>query len=245
MARLARHHGGRRRRPHPPEFLKTFGLRNDAIIPQWIPSATPEQINQIADAKEQLYRRLVRERGLEPLPGARHWTERLALDGWLQAIASFGSARKCRRGAHRHRPRALLPGHRLGRGCHARQARSPSFSRRRRAPRLHPRSIRGCRRCSRRHPGRPPRRNAQHRSPPQSAAPPRRLGRHLTRRPPSRRLRPPAENEAMTRIRVPPAAFLHPLAVTSPSPVRRKRSHHPNSEFHFPASRIQLMVRSR
>ena len=71
-----------------PEFLKTFGLRNDAIIPQWIPSATPEQINQIADAKEQLYRRLVRERGLEPLPGARHWTERLALDGWLQAIAS-------------------------------------------------------------------------------------------------------------------------------------------------------------
>ncbi len=70
------------------EFLKTFGLRNDAIVPQWIPGATPERIDQIARAKEQLYRRLVREGGLDPLPGARHWTERLARDGWRQAIAS-------------------------------------------------------------------------------------------------------------------------------------------------------------
>src|SRR5271163_1601421 len=70
------------------QFLKTFGLRNDAIVPQWIPNATPERIDQIAIAKEQLYRRLVREGGLEPLPGARHWIERLARDGWRQAIAS-------------------------------------------------------------------------------------------------------------------------------------------------------------
>jgi HAD superfamily hydrolase (TIGR01509 family) len=70
------------------QFLKTFGLRNDAIVPQWIPNATPERVQQIAAAKEQLYRRLVREGGLEPLPGARHWTERLARDGWRQAIAS-------------------------------------------------------------------------------------------------------------------------------------------------------------
>ena len=71
-----------------PRFLETFGLRNDAIVPQWIPGATPERIHQIAIAKEQLYRRLVREGGLEPLPGARHWTERLAREGWQQAIAS-------------------------------------------------------------------------------------------------------------------------------------------------------------
>jgi len=70
------------------QFLKTFGLRNDAIIPQWIPDATPERIQQIAEAKERLYRRLIREGGLEPLPGARHWTERLAQEGWRQAIAS-------------------------------------------------------------------------------------------------------------------------------------------------------------
>jgi beta-phosphoglucomutase len=71
-----------------PQFLKTFGLRNDAIILQWIPGATNEQIDRIADAKEQLYRRMVREGGLAPLPGAAEWTERLAHDGWRQAIAS-------------------------------------------------------------------------------------------------------------------------------------------------------------
>ena len=71
-----------------PQFLKTFGLRNDAIIPQWIPGATSEQIDRIANAKEQLYRGLVRQGGLAPLPGASEWTERLARNGWRQAIAS-------------------------------------------------------------------------------------------------------------------------------------------------------------
>ncbi len=70
------------------QFLKTFGLRNDAIVPQWIPGATTERIERIADAKERLYRQLVREGGLAPLPGAAEWTQRLAADGWLQAIAS-------------------------------------------------------------------------------------------------------------------------------------------------------------
>jgi beta-phosphoglucomutase len=70
------------------EFLKTFGLRNDAIVPQWIPGVTRERVDRIADAKEQHYRRLVREGGLAPLPGVRHWIERLAREGWLQAIAS-------------------------------------------------------------------------------------------------------------------------------------------------------------
>ena len=71
-----------------PQFLKTFGLRNDAIIPQWIPEATTEHVERIANAKEHLYRRLVREGRLVPLPGAAEWTERLARDGWRQAIAS-------------------------------------------------------------------------------------------------------------------------------------------------------------
>ena len=70
------------------QFLATFGLRNDAIIPQWIPDASSARIDGIARSKEELYRRLVREGGLEALPGARHWIEELARDGWLQAIAS-------------------------------------------------------------------------------------------------------------------------------------------------------------
>ena len=71
-----------------PEFLKTFGLRNDAIVPQWVPGATAADIDRIAGAKESLYRRLVREGGLVPLPGAAEWTHRLAAEGWRQAIAS-------------------------------------------------------------------------------------------------------------------------------------------------------------
>jgi HAD superfamily hydrolase (TIGR01509 family) len=71
-----------------PQFLATFGLRNDAIIPQWIPGAVPDQIDAIGGEKERLYRRLVREGGLDPLPGVRHWTEQLSHSGWLQAIAS-------------------------------------------------------------------------------------------------------------------------------------------------------------
>lgn len=70
------------------QFVKTFGLRNDSIVPQWIPDATPERVDTIADAKERHYRRLVREGGLAALPGASEWTTRLAADGWLQAIAS-------------------------------------------------------------------------------------------------------------------------------------------------------------
>lgn len=70
------------------QFLKTFGLRNDVIVPQWIPGASPALTAEIAAAKESLYRRLVREGGLDPLPGARHWTNQLAREGWLQAVAS-------------------------------------------------------------------------------------------------------------------------------------------------------------
>ncbi len=70
------------------QFLKTFGLRNDAIVPQWIPGATPERIAQVADAKERLYRRLVREGGLEPLPGVRQWTDGLAQQGWRHFTSS-------------------------------------------------------------------------------------------------------------------------------------------------------------
>lgn len=70
------------------QFLATFGLRNDAIIPQFLPSATLATIDEIGRAKEEHYRSLVRAGGLDPLPGACHWTEQLARDGWLQAIAS-------------------------------------------------------------------------------------------------------------------------------------------------------------
>ena len=71
------------------QFLKTFGLRNDAIIPQWIPDATPERID--ANRRRQ-------GAALSPVgPGRRTGTSCpapatgpnvLPSEGWRQAIAS-------------------------------------------------------------------------------------------------------------------------------------------------------------
>jgi HAD superfamily hydrolase (TIGR01509 family) len=71
------------------QFLASFGQRDDSIIPQWLGVAsTPEHVEKIASAKEELYRDLIRRHGMKPLPGVRTWLHRLHEDGWLQAIAS-------------------------------------------------------------------------------------------------------------------------------------------------------------
>jgi beta-phosphoglucomutase len=71
------------------QFLETFGLRNDEILPAWLgPGATAERIQRVSDAKEVLYRELVRSGDLRPLPGAAEWVHRLGEQGWRQAIAS-------------------------------------------------------------------------------------------------------------------------------------------------------------
>jgi len=71
------------------QFLASFGRRDDAFLPQWLGgAATPERIISIAEAKEELYRDLVRKNGMAPLPGVAAWIHRLHEQGWLQAIAS-------------------------------------------------------------------------------------------------------------------------------------------------------------
>jgi beta-phosphoglucomutase len=71
------------------QFHATFGQRNDRILAGWLgPDAPPGQTERIADAKERAYRRLVREQGLTPLPGAARWVAHLRERGWKQAIAS-------------------------------------------------------------------------------------------------------------------------------------------------------------
>ncbi len=71
------------------QFLATFGRRNDSILRQWLgEKATPDLIEHIGNAKEALYRQLVREHGIAPLPGALEWVNRLHRQGWGQAIAS-------------------------------------------------------------------------------------------------------------------------------------------------------------
>jgi beta-phosphoglucomutase len=71
------------------QFLSSFGRRNDSIVPGWLgPGATPERIERVADAKEELYRLIIRRDGISPLPGVEDWLHRLHDQGWLQAIAS-------------------------------------------------------------------------------------------------------------------------------------------------------------
>ena len=71
------------------QFLATFGQRNDSILQQWLgEKATRELIERIGHAKEMLYRQLMREHGIAPLPGALEWVTLLHRKGWGQAIAS-------------------------------------------------------------------------------------------------------------------------------------------------------------
>ncbi|MFN7992072.1 MAG: HAD family phosphatase [Bryobacteraceae bacterium] len=71
------------------EFKATFGQRNDSILRRWLgDDLDPARMQRIGDAKEELYRQLVRSGGLAPLPGAAEWVKRLHEEGWAQAVAS-------------------------------------------------------------------------------------------------------------------------------------------------------------
>lgn len=59
-------------------FYAGFGMKNDVIIPDilgW--SGNPEEIRRLSLRKEELYRRIVREKGIELLDGVRPWLETL------------------------------------------------------------------------------------------------------------------------------------------------------------------------
>ena len=71
------------------EFRSTFGQRNDAILRRWLGADVDAgRMRRVGDAKEELYRRLVRAGGLGALPGAEDWVRRLRGEGWAQAVAS-------------------------------------------------------------------------------------------------------------------------------------------------------------
>jgi HAD superfamily hydrolase (TIGR01509 family) len=69
-------------------FLQSFGQRNDAILGAWLPGTSAARVTRLGDEKETRFRRLVAAGPLHPLPSAIEWIERLAREGWLQAIAS-------------------------------------------------------------------------------------------------------------------------------------------------------------
>jgi phosphoglycolate phosphatase-like HAD superfamily hydrolase len=62
-------------------FAQSFGKRNDTIVAELLGEGVDAaEVQRIGDEKEELYRRLVREQGLELLPGARDWLDRLKGD---------------------------------------------------------------------------------------------------------------------------------------------------------------------
>ena len=71
------------------DFDRTFGLRNDSILRMLLgQDVTAEKIRHVETVKEGAYRLYVHKRGIELLPGVRAWLDRLAADGWLQAVGS-------------------------------------------------------------------------------------------------------------------------------------------------------------
>lgn len=71
------------------QFASIFGRRNDEILREYFGANFPAaEVARVGDAKETLYRALVRERGITLLPGVRRWLDKLRDEGWRQAMAS-------------------------------------------------------------------------------------------------------------------------------------------------------------
>jgi beta-phosphoglucomutase family hydrolase len=71
------------------QYVADFGKRNDEILRGRLGAdLSDEFIARVSLAKEEVYRGLIRTKGLELLPGARHWLERFKAEGWLQALAT-------------------------------------------------------------------------------------------------------------------------------------------------------------
>jgi len=52
-------------------FKRGFGKKNNMIIPDLGWATEPAEVDALAHEKEEIYRSLVREKGIEPLPGVR------------------------------------------------------------------------------------------------------------------------------------------------------------------------------
>lgn len=70
-------------------FKKGFGKKNEVIIPGILGWANdPAEIRRLADRKEEIYREIVRQSGVQILPGARELLDALRLEKIPRAIGS-------------------------------------------------------------------------------------------------------------------------------------------------------------
>jgi len=69
-------------------FKRGFGKKNNVIIPDLGWAKEPADVEALAHEKEEIYRSLVREKGIEPLPGVRELLSALRAENIPCAIAS-------------------------------------------------------------------------------------------------------------------------------------------------------------
>jgi HAD superfamily hydrolase (TIGR01509 family) len=70
-------------------FKRGFGMKNDVIIPELLGWTTdPAEIQRLSLRKEAIWREVVKEMGIKPLPGVVPWLETLAREGIASVIAS-------------------------------------------------------------------------------------------------------------------------------------------------------------
>jgi HAD superfamily hydrolase (TIGR01509 family) len=72
-------------------FKRGFGRKNEYIIPHilgWTAEDNPAEIARLGARKEALYREIIGESGLEPLPGVRELLEGLRGEGIPRAVGS-------------------------------------------------------------------------------------------------------------------------------------------------------------
>lgn len=70
-------------------FAGSFGRRNSEILREYFGADfSASEIERVGDAKETLYRELLRTRGIGFLPGVERWLKTLKAGGWRQAVAS-------------------------------------------------------------------------------------------------------------------------------------------------------------
>jgi beta-phosphoglucomutase family hydrolase len=75
--------------PLPPDhFKRGFGKKNNVIIPDLGWATDPAEVDALAHAKEEIYRSLVREKGIAPLPGVRDLLSALRTADIPRAIGS-------------------------------------------------------------------------------------------------------------------------------------------------------------
>ena len=70
-------------------FLQTFGQRNDSILRSLLGSYLPDaEAFRIGDAKEQVFREVLKNQGVKLLPGAERLMDQAITHNWQQSVVS-------------------------------------------------------------------------------------------------------------------------------------------------------------